>query len=206
MARERAFSIGKIPEDKKFGGQAALILDSLRKNHPQTVKSVAGDIKAKLQTRQDPERVVAFYMSTWKKKGIVTATEVEVPDTEGKASTASKKKTETDDEEADEDDDDDTENGAVQEERLSMDQRVELHEELSAAEPSPGGKFDGMRATDAVKAVLKMGKLTIPADIEMYLQEHGYPVKKGTVQASLANLVRMGAARRDASNNTYTAV
>jgi hypothetical protein len=65
----------KLNEDKlaeyKPGVQAQLIIKSLMDRNPQTVKQIAEDIKASLQTRQQPERVVNFYMSTWKKAGMV---------------------------------------------------------------------------------------------------------------------------------------
>lgn len=202
MASERQFSIGKIPDGQKFGGQAQLIMESLRAKSPQSVKSVAADIKDRLTTRQEPERVVAFYFSTWKKKGIVKMSEVEVPDEEGgKESTKPAGQVEDggDDETEEEDEEDDDENsaGEVNEEKLGDEQRVELHEELSAAEPSHGGKFDGLRPSEAVLKVLQDGKHNKAADIEEYLKSHGYESKKGGVATSLANLVRQGAARKE---------
>lgn len=63
----------------KATGQAVLIINSLMNRHPQTAQEIADDIKAKLTTRQDPLRVVAFYLSTWKKTGMIVVSEDETP-------------------------------------------------------------------------------------------------------------------------------
>lgn len=72
----------RIVEDKvpqKLGPQPGLIVRAMLDNPSGlTVKQIAEKIKDKLVTRQDPARVVNFYMSTWQKKGIVqVAGEVE---------------------------------------------------------------------------------------------------------------------------------
>lgn len=196
VAKQRLFSVGKVPEGTKFGTQASLIMDSLRQTSPQSLKALTDSVKGRLQTRQDPERVVAFYMSTLKKKGIVTVTEIEDPASEGKASTKSKKQVEDgeDDEELEDEDADDEDGVPVT--KLPMDDQVTYHEELSAAEPSPGGKFDGLRVQEAVKKVLESGRPFDVPGVERYLEEQGYPTKKGSVNLCLANLVRQGFAVR----------
>jgi hypothetical protein len=66
----------RLNEDKvaetKFGVQASLIVKALEDKQPDTVKGVADRIKDVLTTRQSPERVVNFYLSTWRKKGLVS--------------------------------------------------------------------------------------------------------------------------------------
>lgn len=57
--------------EAKTKGQQALIVEDLRNNPNSTIEEIAKRITPNLTTRQDPARVVAFYMSTWKKKGIV---------------------------------------------------------------------------------------------------------------------------------------
>ena len=71
MAKLYELNGDKVAENK-FGVQATLIITALEDKSPDTVKGVADRIKDKLQTRQTPERVVNFYLSMWKKKGIVS--------------------------------------------------------------------------------------------------------------------------------------
>jgi hypothetical protein len=69
--------------EQRFKGQAQLVVKSLLDKHPQTAAEIAEDIAPKLQTRQDPIRVVAFYLSTWKKSGLIVVAEDEAPVTTG---------------------------------------------------------------------------------------------------------------------------
>ncbi len=57
--------------EAKTKGQQALIAQDLVANPGSTIEQIAERIKANLTTRQEPSRVVAYYMSTWKKKGLV---------------------------------------------------------------------------------------------------------------------------------------
>lgn len=61
----------KGANEAKTKGQQALIAADLVANPGSTIEQIADRIKANLTTRQEPSRVVAFYMSTWKKKGLV---------------------------------------------------------------------------------------------------------------------------------------
>lgn len=89
MATARAYTLGKLPEDQKFRGQAALIVDFLRAApEPQTVAQQVTAIEKDLTTRQDPTRVVSFYMSVWKKKGWVKVSEVETTEAAAAADTS----------------------------------------------------------------------------------------------------------------------
>jgi hypothetical protein len=74
--------------EQKFKGQAQLIVKSLLDRHPQTAQEIADDIASRLTTRQDPIRVVAFYLSTWKKSGLILVAEDEAPVTTGNSSEA----------------------------------------------------------------------------------------------------------------------
>lgn len=71
MAKLYELNGDKVAESK-FGVQASLIVKALEDKSPDTVKGVADRIKDQLVTRQSPERVVNFYLSTWRKKGIVS--------------------------------------------------------------------------------------------------------------------------------------
>lgn len=191
MATERRFSIGKIPEDKVFKGQAKVIMDHLAKNPNSTVAEMTKAIGSFEGSRQEPDRVIAFYMTTFKKKGLVKVTEVATAeDTTGEAASA-------DSGEEEEADEDETEsNGVPLDEKLPEPERVEFHEELSAAEPSPGGKFDGLKMSEAVKKVLERGGINKPEDIAAYLTENGYTAASKNVQGALTNLVKQGVARK----------
>jgi hypothetical protein len=55
-------------------GQAALVLAAMETAPaPQTIAEITADIKDSLITRQDPERVVAYYVTIFKKSGLVKA-------------------------------------------------------------------------------------------------------------------------------------
>lgn len=56
-------------------GQAAVILNHLSENKDKsfTIESLTKEVKDDLVTRQDPERVVAYYLSIFKKRGLVVA-------------------------------------------------------------------------------------------------------------------------------------
>jgi hypothetical protein len=68
---------------KEPRGQAALVLEALATAPgPQTIAEITESIKDNLVTRQDPERVVAYYITMFKKSGIVaTAKDPEPVDT-----------------------------------------------------------------------------------------------------------------------------
>jgi hypothetical protein len=55
------------------GAQQILIRDVLRDLGTVNAAQIAEQIKGKLKTKQEPERVVSFYLSEWKKKGFVKA-------------------------------------------------------------------------------------------------------------------------------------
>lgn len=87
MARARLYELGDLG-DQKFKGQAALIVKALQDKSPQTVAELAEVIAKDLVTRQDPLRVVSFYISTWKKRGLIKAVDGEPePTTEPNAET-----------------------------------------------------------------------------------------------------------------------
>lgn len=56
-------------------GQAAVILNHLSENKDKsfTIESLTEATKSNIVTRQDPERVVAYYLSIFKKRGLVIA-------------------------------------------------------------------------------------------------------------------------------------
>ncbi len=53
--------------------QQLLIRDAMKKLGPATAAEIAGQIKGKLETKQEPQRVVAFYLAAWKKLNLVKA-------------------------------------------------------------------------------------------------------------------------------------
>lgn len=89
MARAKRYELNESElGEQKFKGQAALVVRSLLDRHPQTAQEIADDIKAKLTTRQEPLRVVGFYLSTWKKAGLIVVSADEAPVAAGKSSEA----------------------------------------------------------------------------------------------------------------------
>jgi hypothetical protein len=53
--------------------QQLLIRDALKKLGPATATEITAQVSDKLKTKQTPERVVAFYLTAWKKSGVVKA-------------------------------------------------------------------------------------------------------------------------------------
>jgi hypothetical protein len=53
--------------------QQLLIRDAMQKLGPATAAEIAGHVKDKLKTKQEPQRVVTFYLTAWKKVGVVKA-------------------------------------------------------------------------------------------------------------------------------------
>jgi hypothetical protein len=53
--------------------QQLLIRDVMKKLGPATAAEIAGQVKERLKTKQEPQRVVSFYLTAWKKSGLVKA-------------------------------------------------------------------------------------------------------------------------------------
>lgn len=65
-------------EAKPLRGQAAVVLEAVEaREQGGTIEQLAKDVSETLVTRQDPERVVAYYLCIFKKQGIVRATRPE---------------------------------------------------------------------------------------------------------------------------------
>ena len=45
----------------------------MKRVRPATAAELADQVKEKLKTKQTPQRVVAFYLTAWKKVGVVKA-------------------------------------------------------------------------------------------------------------------------------------
>ena len=54
-------------------GQQILIRDTLRELGTANAAQIAEQIKGKLKTKQEPQRVVSYYLADWKKRGYVKA-------------------------------------------------------------------------------------------------------------------------------------
>jgi hypothetical protein len=59
--------------DKIQSPQQLLIQATMKKLGPATASEIAGQIKDRLETKREPQRVVSFYLATWKKLGVVKA-------------------------------------------------------------------------------------------------------------------------------------
>jgi hypothetical protein len=74
VTRERQtakFQLTGELSDKIKSPQQLLIRDAMQKLGPATADEIAGQIKEKLKTKQEPQRVVTFYLAAWKKVGVV---------------------------------------------------------------------------------------------------------------------------------------
>jgi hypothetical protein len=67
------YKISELLPKKRLGQQAELIINAVGEGeaNAKTVTQIAEEIKEKLITRQTPERVVMFYLSSWKKEGFI---------------------------------------------------------------------------------------------------------------------------------------
>lgn len=76
-------------EAKPLRGQAALVLEAIEaRPEGGSIEQIAKDISETLVTRQDPERVVAYYACIFKKQGVVRAVRPEdVPAAEPEGAT-----------------------------------------------------------------------------------------------------------------------
>jgi hypothetical protein len=88
-ARTYRLTDSKLEEAKKFKGQKKLIIDAMISmgasgtNTGVSTATIADAIKDKLETKQPPERVVAFYMNTLAKDGVIDSPgdQANLPDT-----------------------------------------------------------------------------------------------------------------------------
>jgi hypothetical protein len=70
--REQAKYLRTNREAKEMKGQGRIVLDYLNgTTTPKTVSEITEQVKGGITTRQDPERVVGFYMSKFKRDGLV---------------------------------------------------------------------------------------------------------------------------------------
>lgn len=194
MAIARAYFKGNIPEKQVFRGQAALILTAMSsatdKDTALTTAAIADKIKADLQTRQDPERVVAFYMSVWKKKGWVRAVDVTTSESEAEASNAA-----------------DSAPQSVQDEvgGIDADAHNEIQMEVAVEAASTLPDLRGKKLSEAVFEVLNHKGL--PMDtiaITDFLNKNGYPFTLNQVNSAAGNLLRKEMVKKDGDNYVIT--
>jgi hypothetical protein len=97
MANNKTVFVRTEREPKNaLRGQAALVLEAIAaRPEGGSIETIAKDVTPTLVTRQDPERVVAYYACIFKKQGLVRATVSAAPEVE------------ENDEDTDEDDDED---------------------------------------------------------------------------------------------------
>ena len=196
MARARAYILGTIPSDVVFRGQAKLCIAQLSKEEAQakTVKEIAEaitntkqPIELRLVTRQDPIRVVSFYMSVWNKKKWVVPVTVERDEAEAAATEAAENESfNTEDDGTD----------ATPEERIEAANEAEVT--ATHEEQPPALNLDGLKVGEAVLAVLGQSASPATSDhIAAFLNGRGYEVRTKQVQSALSNLVGKGAVKRN---------
>jgi len=67
-------------EAKEMKGQGRIVLDYLNSTtEPKTVTEVTEAVKGGITTKQDPERVVGFYLTKFKRDGLVNAVKDSAP-------------------------------------------------------------------------------------------------------------------------------
>ncbi len=188
MATTKGYKIGKLPPEQVFRGQAKLILDKMSTTEAKTTSSIADAIKSELVTRQNPERVVAFYMSVWKKKGWVTSGDVTVSAGEAAESEAAEAAPHS-----------------VQEEvgGLDADTHAAARDEANAASaasftPDAFPDMKGRKLSEAVLEVLAYNDKSMDVEeIVKFLASKGYDFRENQVSSAVQNLLRQEKLVRD---------
>jgi hypothetical protein len=67
-----SYQLAELPETIK-SPQQLLIRDAMKELGTANAAQIAEQIKGKLKTKQEPQRVVSFYLAAWKKRGYVKA-------------------------------------------------------------------------------------------------------------------------------------
>lgn len=164
----RAYFKGAIPSSKSFKGQGELIMSVLGTDTSQakSTATITREIADRLITRQDKERVVAFYMSTWTKKGYVKFIDLSMPE------------------------------GEVSENRESHDEIFEVEVMPVENSNSIGNlkqfpDLNGKKLSQAIVSVLEFkAKSLAPQEIGDLLKENGFVFKPNQIGLAIANLVR----------------
>ena len=192
MARTRTFTLKPLPEDKQFRGQQALIIEHMKANPGSSIEQIADGIKPKLETRQDPTRVVAFYMTTWKKKGWVAVTEVEP---EGSAAEGEGGETEQEEDDAEFDNgDSETEDAVIDEESVKS-TGATVEERMEAAHEAD---MQAVAIRTEEKKTVSGQVLDLLGAGQQYAGDiaSALGLKNAQVMGALSNLVRRGQVRK----------
>lgn len=166
----KAYVKGTLPATHKgFTGQGALLWAVLT-DVPQTTPVLAGLIKERLITRQDPERVVVFYVSTWKKKGFVKEVTAEGTVVEQPVS---------------------DEPSPAEVEAVTKVAEPRTGPQGVPAQGSTLPNLQGKKLSEAVLAVLefKAKALDVPEIVEV-LNKNGHPFTSSQVTSAVQNLLR----------------
>lgn len=171
----RAYFKGVIPEKQVFRGQAALIVAAMATatsaDTAKTTMTIAKEIEKDLTTRQDPERVVAFYMSVWKKKGWVRAVDVGGPDSVPEPVNSIQ----------------DEVGGVHADDHMA----AKMEAEVEAAHTPSLPDLKGRKLSEAVVEVLKfLGVASTPEKIVATLNSHGYEFQLNQVNSAIQNLFK----------------
>lgn len=182
MAKAKGYVLGNIPEEQKFRGQASLVIEVLldRKPEPTTVAEIVKRIEDRLQTRQDPTRVVSFYMSVWKKRGWVSAVDVDSTDEAAAADQT-------------EEPFNDHDMGAG----LDPEERVEAQLEAAINEAHSLTIEPGTKLSEAVRMVLTVETRSMSAaDLADRLNTAGFETEEKRVRSAVQSLVQKGVATK----------
>jgi len=179
----RAYTkVGKKVAEGKFGIQATLILSAMSETEPRSTPSITKAIVERLVTRQDPERVVAFYMTVWKKKGIVKQHDISEPipppqPEDTKVETAANVEETV------------TEEPEMSSAESAFHPETDTESEMPEATPAILPNLSGLKLCDAVVEVMKFrGRAVAAADVVTTLNENGYEFRLNQVQSALQSL------------------
>jgi hypothetical protein len=184
MASVRKFKLAPAAfSETKVRGQAAIIVAAMSETEPKSVKEIIEGLKVEdLKTRQDPERVVGYYMTVWKKDGKVLAVEAEAP-----AGEAEQPEEAEDEEEGDAeiDAEDAASTGATEEQRMEAAAEADLEATSIQIDKN-------MKVGEAVLAVMQSSGQVAVEDIVTLLDGFQYQVEAKQVRGALSNLIRRG--------------
>lgn len=163
----------KIPEKiagKKFKGQGELIVKVMgdTAETAKTVETLARDIAVDLITRQDPKRVVMFYMSVWLKDGYLGTVDRSNPATVAAP--------------------------AVPEHVPTLNLPRSSFEPVTVIEPvKVMPDVSGKKLSEAVIVLLEFkGKSLTPDEIVATFKDNGYDFSLVQVNSAVGNLTRKG--------------
>lgn len=196
----RAYTLkGEEIAKQKFMGQSALIISAMSEIEARTTSQITLAIKDRLVTRQDPERVVAFYMGVWKKSGLITLHEVAGETTPAPAAPAEPTTVTEVPAPADYPSPSPEPGGVTEPTTIEVPQSEPVPvSEVGETAPLVAEEearylpdLAGMKLSTAVEEVLKFKQTSLNTeDVTKVLNDHGYEFKENQVASALTALLK----------------